>query len=179
MVSKSMVTIGLDLSIPCCYYNMFWYKYSDYMFWQFSNYMSRSVFFRLYVPVFVLPIICSSIIFFPIISSSILSLYIMFTVGQCALRFVQPEAARSRAVVASPPALRFVRQRRHESERWRVERGALNCMSKLIAVTRLVIMLANGRELKLLRDGGSVTVTAGQASRTNPPRFGALVCTEA
>jgi NAD(P)-dependent dehydrogenase (short-subunit alcohol dehydrogenase family) len=41
-----------------------------------------------------------------------------------------------------------------------------NCMSKLVAVSRLIIMLANGKELKLLHDGGGVTVTAGQASRT-------------
>ena len=39
-------------------------------------------------------------------------------------------------------------------------------MSKLVAVSRLIIMLTNGKELKLLHDGGSVTVTAGQASPT-------------
>ena len=39
-------------------------------------------------------------------------------------------------------------------------------MSKLVAVSRLIIMLSDGKELKSLHDGGSVTVTAGQASRT-------------
>ena len=41
-----------------------------------------------------------------------------------------------------------------------------NCTNKLIGVTRLVVMLANGTEVRCLKDGGSVTVTAGQASRT-------------
>lgn len=41
-----------------------------------------------------------------------------------------------------------------------------NCMNKLVAVSRLVIMLANGAEVKCLRAGGSITVTAGQSART-------------
>ena len=43
---------------------------------------------------------------------------------------------------------------------------AANCNSKLVAVSRLVVMLANGTELKVLKQGGSITVTAGQAART-------------
>jgi enoyl-[acyl-carrier-protein] reductase (NADH) len=43
---------------------------------------------------------------------------------------------------------------------------AANCSSKLVAVTRLIVMLANCAELKVLKDGGSITVTAGQAART-------------
>ena len=40
-----------------------------------------------------------------------------------------------------------------------------NCTNKLIAVTRLVVMLAKGSEVRCLKEGGSITVTAGQASR--------------
>lgn len=41
-----------------------------------------------------------------------------------------------------------------------------NCCSKLMAVSRLVLMLANGTELTSLRAGGGITVTSGQAART-------------
>ena len=41
-----------------------------------------------------------------------------------------------------------------------------NCTNKLIGVTRLVVMLANGTEVRCLKEGGSITVTAGQAART-------------
>eukprot|EP00419_Tripos_fusus_P005342 CAMPEP_0172685686 /NCGR_PEP_ID=MMETSP1074-20121228/20417_1 /TAXON_ID=2916 /ORGANISM="Ceratium fusus, Strain PA161109" /LENGTH=353 /DNA_ID=CAMNT_0013504873 /DNA_START=171 /DNA_END=1232 /DNA_ORIENTATION=- len=37
--------------------------------------------------------------------------------------------------------------------------------NKFVALTRLMIMLANGTEVKVLRDGGSITVTTGQAAR--------------
>jgi len=37
--------------------------------------------------------------------------------------------------------------------------------NKFAALTRLMIMLANGTEVKVLRDGGSITVTTGQAAR--------------
>ena len=43
---------------------------------------------------------------------------------------------------------------------------AHNCSSKLLSVTRLVVMLANGTEVRCLKAGGSITVTAGQAART-------------
>jgi len=39
-------------------------------------------------------------------------------------------------------------------------------MNKLVSVSRLVVMLANGKECGVLKEGGSITVTAGQASRT-------------
>jgi len=41
-----------------------------------------------------------------------------------------------------------------------------NCAGKLMAVSRLIVMLANGQEVKCLRAGGSVTVTTGQSART-------------
>jgi len=48
-----------------------------------------------------------------------------------------------------------------DSQKWEE-----NITKKLMAVSRLIIMLANGKELRCLRDGGSITVTAGQISRT-------------
>lgn len=41
-----------------------------------------------------------------------------------------------------------------------------NCAGKLVAVSRLVVMLANGIEMRCLRENGSITVTSGQAART-------------
>jgi len=41
-----------------------------------------------------------------------------------------------------------------------------NCAGKLMAVSRLIVMLANGQEVKCLRPGGSITVTTGQSART-------------
>lgn len=41
-----------------------------------------------------------------------------------------------------------------------------SCNGKLVAVTRLIVVLANGEEVKCLRPGGSITVTAGQSART-------------
>jgi len=38
--------------------------------------------------------------------------------------------------------------------------------NKLEAVSRLVVMLTNNEEVHILKDGGSITVTAGQLSRT-------------
>lgn len=46
------------------------------------------------------------------------------------------------------------------------ESWALNCTNKLISVSRLVVMLANGTEVRCLKDGGSITLTCGQSSRT-------------
>eukprot|EP00408_Alexandrium_pacificum_P028923 CAMPEP_0171184676 /NCGR_PEP_ID=MMETSP0790-20130122/15907_1 /TAXON_ID=2925 /ORGANISM="Alexandrium catenella, Strain OF101" /LENGTH=298 /DNA_ID=CAMNT_0011649671 /DNA_START=52 /DNA_END=949 /DNA_ORIENTATION=+ len=40
-----------------------------------------------------------------------------------------------------------------------------SCEGKLMAVSRLIVMLANGQELRCLRDSGSITVTTGQAGR--------------
>eukprot|EP01062_Namystynia_karyoxenos_P073937 TRINITY_DN7074_c0_g1_i1.p2 TRINITY_DN7074_c0_g1~~TRINITY_DN7074_c0_g1_i1.p2 ORF type:complete len:256 (+),score=84.84 TRINITY_DN7074_c0_g1_i1:88-768(+) len=40
-----------------------------------------------------------------------------------------------------------------------------NCMGKFVAVSRLAVMLANGKELAALRPGGSITITTGQAAR--------------
>lgn len=48
-----------------------------------------------------------------------------------------------------------------DSAKW-----ADNCTNKLISVSRLAVMLANGKEVKCLKEGGSITVTCGQASRT-------------
>jgi len=48
-----------------------------------------------------------------------------------------------------------------DSQKWEE-----NISHKLLAVSRLIVMLANGNELRCLRAGGSITVTAGQASRT-------------
>jgi len=39
-------------------------------------------------------------------------------------------------------------------------------MNKFVGVSRLCVMLSNGEEVKCLRAGGSITVTAGQSSRT-------------
>lgn len=41
-----------------------------------------------------------------------------------------------------------------------------SCGNKLVSISRFIIMLANGEEVKCLRPGGSITVTTGQASRT-------------
>lgn len=41
-----------------------------------------------------------------------------------------------------------------------------NCAGKLLAVSRLIVMLANGKESGFLREGGSITVTTGQSART-------------
>lgn len=48
-----------------------------------------------------------------------------------------------------------------DSSKW--SQGLKN---KLESVSRLVVMLTNGEEIQILRDGGSITVTAGQLSRT-------------
>lgn len=48
-----------------------------------------------------------------------------------------------------------------DSKKW-----AQSCHGKLMAVSRLVVMLTNGQELRCLRDSGSITVTTGQAGRT-------------
>eukprot|EP00966_Prymnesium_polylepis_P010776 248296-Prymnesium_polylepis.1 len=45
------------------------------------------------------------------------------------------------------------------------DKWTANCTNKLIAVSRLAIMCANGAEVRCLKEGGSITVTAGQASR--------------
>ena len=61
-----------------------------------------------------------------------------------------------------------------DSDKW-----TANCTHKLIAITRLVVMCANGVEVSCLRDGGSVTVTAGQASRViNKMWPGSALCLE-
>jgi len=41
-----------------------------------------------------------------------------------------------------------------------------NVSGKLLGVSRLVVMLANGKDVKCLRDGGSITVTTGQSAKT-------------
>jgi len=41
-----------------------------------------------------------------------------------------------------------------------------SCQGKLIAISRLVVMLSKGEEVKCLKPGGSITVTTGQSART-------------
>eukprot|EP00929_Paragymnodinium_shiwhaense_P016437 TRINITY_DN124785_c0_g1_i1.p1 TRINITY_DN124785_c0_g1~~TRINITY_DN124785_c0_g1_i1.p1 ORF type:complete len:241 (-),score=49.72 TRINITY_DN124785_c0_g1_i1:172-894(-) len=41
-----------------------------------------------------------------------------------------------------------------------------NFESKLLCCTRLAVLLLNGEELRILKDGGSVTITSGLAART-------------
>lgn len=43
---------------------------------------------------------------------------------------------------------------------------AESCGNKFMAVSRLIVMLANGEEAPWLKEGGSITVTTGQAART-------------
>jgi len=50
---------------------------------------------------------------------------------------------------------------RFDSKKWYE-----NFENKLLCVSRMALMLVNGDELKLLRDGGSVTITTGLAART-------------
>eukprot|EP00445_Apocalathium_hangoei_P008957 CAMPEP_0203869726 /NCGR_PEP_ID=MMETSP0359-20131031/17875_1 /ASSEMBLY_ACC=CAM_ASM_000338 /TAXON_ID=268821 /ORGANISM="Scrippsiella Hangoei, Strain SHTV-5" /LENGTH=817 /DNA_ID=CAMNT_0050788385 /DNA_START=44 /DNA_END=2497 /DNA_ORIENTATION=- len=49
-----------------------------------------------------------------------------------------------------------------------------NFHNKLLCVSRTALLLINGKELKLVRDGGSVTITSGLAARTTSRSWPAI-----
>merc|ERR1719198_2124003 len=49
-----------------------------------------------------------------------------------------------------------------------------NFENKLLCVSRTAMLLVNGEELKLVRDGGSVTITSGLAARTTNRNWPAI-----
>ena len=49
-----------------------------------------------------------------------------------------------------------------------------NFENKLLSVSRTATLLLNGEELKLLRDGGSITITSGLAARTTNRNWPAI-----